>query len=161
VRYPFRFSLIDHAMQIRQEADAFRNLDAADHAEGCRDGPSHCPGGRSSRGHPGSDPDETSNDGVRGQTDVNPASDPETHLPVNLVVTPLSNIDGDANIYDLPASSVEALALRAFRGALGAHAGIRDKSPKWENKTRRYFKHLIRALESGKFRSPQRPVVTL
>lgn len=111
--------------------------------------------------HFNSDPDETSNDGVTGQTDVNPASDPETHLPVNLVVTPLSNIDGDANIYDLPASSAEALALRAFRGALGAHAGIRDKSPKWENKTRRYFKHLIGALESGKFRSPQRPVVIL
>jgi hypothetical protein len=111
--------------------------------------------------HFNSDPDETSHDGVTGQTDVNPMSDPDTHLPVNLVVTPLSNIDGDKNIYDLPESSAAALALRAFRGTLGAHAGIRDKSPKWENKTRRYFKHLIRALESGKFRSPQRPVVIL
>lgn len=111
--------------------------------------------------HFNGDPDETSSHGVTGQTDVNPASDPETHLPVSLVVTPLSNIDDDANIYDLPASSAAALALRAFRGALGAHDGIRDKSPKWENKTRRYFKHLIRALESGKFRPPQRPVVIL
>jgi hypothetical protein len=111
--------------------------------------------------HFNSDPDETSDAGVTGQAEVNPASDPETHLHVDLVVTPLSNIDDDENIYDLPSSSAEALALRAFRGTLGAHAGIRDKSPKWENKTRRYFKHLIRGLESGKFRPPQRPVVIL
>jgi len=111
--------------------------------------------------HFNSDPDETSGKGVTGQTDVDPLSDPETNLLVDLVVTPLSNIDDDTNIYDLPESSAADLALRAFRGALGAHAGIRDKSPKWENKTRRYFKHLIRALETGKFREPQRPIVIL
>lgn len=110
--------------------------------------------------HFNGDPDETSENGVTGQSDVNPASDPETHLPVELVVTPLSAI-GDASLYDLTQFPPDALALRAFRGRLGGHDGIIDKSPFWENKTRRYFKHLIRALDSGKFRRPAGPVIVL
>jgi hypothetical protein len=110
--------------------------------------------------HFNGDPDETSENGVTGQSDVNPASDPDTHLPVALVVTPLSAI-GDASIYDLTQSAPDALALRAFRGRLGGHDGLIDKSPHWENKTRRYFKQLIRAIESGKFRRPAGPVIVL
>jgi hypothetical protein len=110
--------------------------------------------------HFNGDPDETSENGVTGQSDVNPASDPQTHLPVELVVTPLSAI-GDASLYDLTQFPPDALALRAFRGRLGGHDGIIDKSPQWENKTRRYFKQLIRAIESGKFRRPAGPVIVL
>ena len=113
--------------------------------------------------HFNGDPDETSENGVTGQADPDPASDPATHLPVELVVTPLSNIDTDANIYKsvtAPPAAL-ALALRAFRGKLGGHSGRKNTSPRWENKTRRYFKHLIAALDSGQFRPPRRPVIIL
>ena len=107
------------------------------------------------------DPDVTSGAGVTGQTNVDPASDPETHLPVDLVVTPLSNIKDDQNIYDLSPPDGAALALRAFQGRLGAHDGLIDKSPRWENKTRRYFKMLVRALETGELRPPSGPLIFL
>ena len=111
--------------------------------------------------HFNGDPDETSSNGVTGQSEVDPASDPATHLRVEQVVTPLSRFGSDACIYDPQQVLPAALALRAFRGRLGAHDGLKDKSPHWENKTRRYFKHLIAALDSGQFRPPRRPIVIL
>ncbi len=110
--------------------------------------------------HFNGDPDETSDDGVSGQAEVNPASDPDTHLPIELIVTALSDITKDQNnVYDLSTPDAAALALRAFRGRLGAHNGTKDESPRWENKTRRYFKSLVQALGSGKFRTPVKPIV--
>ncbi len=106
------------------------------------------------------DPDETSDEGVSGHGDVDPQSDPETHLRFDLAVTPLSALN-DRNLYALNAPDAQALALRAFRGRLGRHDGTRDSSPKWENKTRRYFIQLIGALDSGEFRPPQEPVIIL
>jgi hypothetical protein len=111
--------------------------------------------------HFNGDPDETSSNGVTGQHEVDPVSDPATHLPVDLVVTPLSRFGSDDCIYDPARTPPAALALRAFRGRLGAHDGRKDKSPHWENKTRRYFKHLIAALDSGQFRPPRRPIIIL
>jgi hypothetical protein len=111
--------------------------------------------------HFNGDDDQTSSNGVTGQHEVDPQSDPATHLPVELVVTPLSRFGADACIYDPSRTPPAALSLRAFRGRLGAHDGLQDKSPKWENKTTRYFLHLIRALESGQFRPPRRPIVIL
>jgi hypothetical protein len=103
--------------------------------------------------------DQTSTNGVTGQHEVDPQSDPATHLPVDIVVTPLSRFGSDASIYDPARTPPAALALRAYRGRLGAHDGLIDKSPHWENKTSRYFLHLIRALESGEFRPPRQPIV--
>ncbi len=115
--------------------------------------------------HFNGDPDVASDKGVSGQHELDPASDPKTHLPVELVVTPLSNIDNDENIYKMPEppppARAAALVLRAFHGRLGEHDGLKDKSPVWDNKTRRYFKKLIEALESGTFRPPRKPVVIL
>ena len=111
--------------------------------------------------HFNGDPDETSSNGVTGQSEVDPASDPATHLRVEQIVTPLSRFGSDACVYDPQQVPPAALALRAFRGRLGAHDGLKDKSPHWENKTRRYFKHLIAALDSGQFRPPRRPIVIL
>jgi hypothetical protein len=115
--------------------------------------------------HFNGDPDVTSDKGVSGQHEVDSASDPKTHLPVELVVTPLSSIDGDENIYNMPDPPPQAraapLVLRAFHGRLGAHDGFKDKSPVWDNKTRRYFKKLVEALGSGTFRPPRKPVVIL
>ena len=51
--------------------------------------------------HFNGDPDETSANGVTGQSEVDPASDPATHLPVELVVTPLSR-----HRYRTPASTI-------------------------------------------------------
>jgi hypothetical protein len=115
--------------------------------------------------HFNGDPDVASDNGVSGQHEVDPASDPKTHLPVELVVTPLSNIDNDENIYKMteppPQASAALLVRRAFRGRLGAHDGFIDQSSPWDNKTRRYFKKLVEALESGTFRPPRKPVVIL
>ncbi|MGH9309310.1 MAG: hypothetical protein ACRD1U_08045 [Vicinamibacterales bacterium] len=111
--------------------------------------------------HFNGDPDETSSNGVAGQHEVDPLSDPATHLPVDLVVTPLSLFGSDDCIYDPARTPPAALALRAFRGRLGAHDGRKDRSPQWQNKTRRYFTHLIAALDSGQFRPPRRPIIIL
>ena len=111
--------------------------------------------------HFNGDPDQTSANGVTGQHEVDPQSDPATHLPVELVVTPLSRFGSDNCIYDPARTPPAALALRAFRGRLGAHDGLVDKSPKWQNKTLRYFLHLIAALDSGEFRQPRRPIIIL
>jgi hypothetical protein len=111
--------------------------------------------------HFNGDPDETSSNGVSGQHQVDPNSDPKTHLPVELVVTGLSKFGADTCVYDPARTAPQALALRAFRGRLGAHDGIQDKSPHWENKTVRYFLHLIAALDSGQFRPPRKPIVIL
>lgn len=111
--------------------------------------------------HFNGDPDETSSNGVTGQREVDPLSDPATHLPVELVVTPLSRFGSDDCIYDPASTPPAALALRTFRGRLGGHDGRKDKSPRWENKTERYFKHLIKALDSGQFRQPRRPIIIL
>ncbi len=111
--------------------------------------------------HFNGDPDVTSSNGVTGQHEVDPLSDPATHLPVDLVVTPLSRFGSDECIYDPATTPPAALALRAFRGRLGAHDGRKDKSPQWKNKTRRYFDHLIKALDSGQVRQPRRPIIIL
>lgn len=117
----------------------------------------------------GSD-DVTSEEGVTAQSDVDPASDPATHFESTLVVTPLSDInsDSDQNIYNTTQQPVEQLALRAFNGRLGNHSGsfdirnplgFRDKSPKWQNKTRRYFKKLVGAIDTKEIRRPLEPPV--
>jgi hypothetical protein len=111
--------------------------------------------------HFNGDPDETSANGVSGQHEVDPLSDPATHLPVDLVMTPLSRFGVDDCVYDPARTPPAALALRAFRGRLGAHDGRKDKSPHWENKTRRYFEQLIKALDSGQFRPPRQPIIIL
>jgi hypothetical protein len=39
--------------------------------------------------------------------------------------------------------SLADLTRRAFPGKWGAHDGLRDHSPKWENKTARYFRKFV------------------
>jgi hypothetical protein len=96
---------------------------------------------------------------------VNP-SDSDTHQQVEVVVTRLSRISNDPtnlrdqSIYAVSRFGGQALALRAFRGIYGAHTGFVDKSPQWENKTARYFVHLVRGLETGQLRPPaERPIL--
>ena len=107
--------------------------------------------------------DVTSDDGVTGQGDVDPNSDPNTHLSVGIDVTPLSDIADDVNgvnIYDLDLPDSPALlARRAFGGVLGEHDSLIDHSPPWKNKTRRYFEHLVKAIRTGLFRPPQGSLV--
>jgi hypothetical protein len=68
------------------------------------------------------------------------------------VVTPLSAItgpDADVNAYQAALTSAPAtvsladLTRRAFPGTWGGHDGLRDHSPKWENKTARYFRKFV------------------
>ena len=73
-------------------------------------------------------------------------------FPSRRVVTPLSAItgpDASVNAYQAALASASAnvsladLTRRAFPGKWGAHDGLRDHSPKWENKTARYFRKFV------------------
>jgi hypothetical protein len=91
--------------------------------------------------------DQTSDNGARigpEPPDPDPAS---LEFDKRLEVTPLSDIqdEGDVNIYqDTPALRA-ALAVRGFPGTWGGDAGLRDKSPPWENKTARYFRRFLQS----------------
>jgi hypothetical protein len=104
--------------------------------------------------------DETTDNGVSTGPDPEPGTDPGPLVfPSRRVVTPLSAITGpnaDVNAYqaalDAPPANVSLadLTRRAFPGKWGAMDGIRDHSPKWENKTARYFRKFV---HSGDIRS--------
>jgi hypothetical protein len=97
--------------------------------------------------------DQTSDNGASTGPEPEPGTEPGPLVfPSRRVVTPLSAIAGpdpDVNAYQAalaPASanvSLADLTRRAFPGTWGAHDGIRDHSPKWENKTARYFRKFV------------------
>lgn len=104
--------------------------------------------------------DQTSDNGAFTGPEPEAGTDPgPLAFPSRRVVTPLSAITGpgaDVNAYQaaLTAASADAsladLTRRAFPGTWGAHDGLRDHSPKWENKTARYFRKFV---HSGDIRS--------
>ena len=104
--------------------------------------------------------DETSDNGASTGPEPEPGTDPGPLVfPSRRVVTPLSAIaepGKDLNAYqaalDSPPANVSLadLTRRAFPGTWGAHDGLRDHSPKWENKTARYFRKF---LHSGDIRT--------
>ena len=87
--------------------------------------------------HFNGDPDEASENGVTGQSNPDPASDPATHLPVELVVTPLSNIDTDANIYKSVATPAAAQALALARTAASSAPTAAARTRVRSGRTRR------------------------
>jgi hypothetical protein len=97
--------------------------------------------------------DETSDNGASTGPEPEPGSDPGPLVfPSRRVVTPLSAItgpDADVNAYQAALTSAPAtvsladLTRRAFPGTWGGHDGLRDHSPKWENKTARYFRKFV------------------
>ena len=95
--------------------------------------------------------DETTDDGARtGPTTTTPVGG--TSFAHELIVTPLSSIDGGRNLYqagfDPPENGLDPseLARRAYRGKWGAHDETSDHSSQWEDKTARYFRKFV---ESG------------
>ncbi|WP_171101935.1 hypothetical protein [Ruegeria sp. HKCCD7255] len=103
------------------------------------------------------DPDVTSADGVTGKTGLDEEQAAQFEKLMSLVVTELSALP-DESIYKQNGNQDETdeLAIRAFQGRLGGHTGIKNTSPRWTNKTRRYFIQLVRALETEQFRQPTR-----
>lgn len=97
--------------------------------------------------------DQTSDNGASTGPEPEPGTDPgPLAFPSRRVVTPLSAITGpvaDVNAYQAALASASGsvsladLTRRAFPGTWGAHDGIRDHSPKWENKTARYFRKFV------------------
>lgn len=97
--------------------------------------------------------DETSDNGASTGPEPDEGTEPGPLVfPSRKVVTPLSAIAGtgaDVNAYQAALASAPAnvsladLTRRAFPGTWGAHDGLRDHSPKWENKTARYFRKFV------------------
>ena len=97
--------------------------------------------------------DETSDNGASTGPEPDEGTEPGPLVfPSRRVVTPLSAIAGpgaDVNAYQAALASAPAnvsladLTRRAFPGTWGAHDGLRDHSPKWENKTARYFRKFV------------------
>ena len=97
--------------------------------------------------------DETSDNGASTGPDPAAGTEPGPLVfPSRRVVTALSAITGpgaDVNAYQAALASASAnvsladLTRRAFPGTWGAHDGLRDHSPKWENKTARYFRKFV------------------
>jgi hypothetical protein len=93
--------------------------------------------------------DETTDNGVRTGPTIPVGGTSFAH---ELLVTPLSNINGGLNLYqagfDPPENGLDLceLARRAYPGKWGAHDDIADHSSQWEVKTARYFRKFV---ESG------------
>lgn len=92
--------------------------------------------------------DETSDDGVRtGPESTTPVGD--TSFAHELIVTPLSHIDGGRNLYqaglDPPQNGLDLAELvrRAYPGKWGGHDKIADHSSQWDTKTARYFRKFV------------------
>ncbi len=84
--------------------------------------------------------DYTSDDGIRtGPSDV--VGDHPRAVAHAVEVLPMS---GDNHIYQ--AQNADLLRLRAYPGKWGGHDGFIDKSPRFEAKTGRYFRKLLRSL---------------
>jgi len=104
--------------------------------------------------------DVTSNDGVSTPGRSSEPTDEVLVFRAETQVTPLSNINSDENIYNAAngqnplADPLAALGRRAFSGKIGAHDGFSDKSPKFKTKTARFYRKLLRAVESGAVRLP-------
>jgi hypothetical protein len=84
--------------------------------------------------------DETSDNGA--SIGPGPADPGSLRFDRQIEVTPLSDIETDSNIYQN--DQRDALAIRAFPGQWGGDSGLKDKSPRWENKTARYFRRFLR-----------------
>ena len=95
--------------------------------------------------------DHTTDDGVS----IGPGPTPAPGGPAfgkRLIVTPLSDIDGDANLYQAALAGKSPpdglrlvdLARRAFPGQWGGTNGLIDQSDPWENATARYFRKFLR-----------------
>jgi hypothetical protein len=98
--------------------------------------------------------DETTDNGIRtGPQSTTPVGG--TSIANELVVTPLSNIQGGVNLYqaglDPPLNNLELTELvrRAFPGKWGGHDRTADRSAPFEDKTTRYFRKF---LNSGEIR---------
>lgn len=111
--------------------------------------------------------DKTTENGTKGFPPDDPRIDNDLSRPIEVLTTPLSQFGFDENIYDLTRDDNPlALARRAYQGRMGAHvpsislnlsetkANFVNDSPKWSNKTRRFFRHLVKAIGNGKFRDP-------
>jgi hypothetical protein len=87
--------------------------------------------------------DSTSDNGAAiGPAPPDPA---DNMFDKRIEVTPLSDIENGVNIYqDVPAQRAR-LPIRGFRGAWGGYHDLIDKSPKWQNKTSRYFRRFVRS----------------
>jgi hypothetical protein len=93
--------------------------------------------------------DETTDNGVRtGPTTTTPVGG--TSVAHELLVTPLSSIIGELNLYQAAFEPPEnndldrcELARRAYFGKWGAHDDTADHSSQWEDKTARYFRIFV------------------
>jgi hypothetical protein len=86
--------------------------------------------------------DVTSDNGV--SISPEPPDRANLRLDKRIVVTPLSNILNDVNIYQNTPDLHALLAIRGFRGTWGGTNGLFEQSPSWVNKTARYFRTFLR-----------------
>lgn len=107
--------------------------------------------------------DQTSNDGVSTPGTTEASSESPLEFDAETIITALSDIsdENDQNIYNStngsePSDQAELLALgrRAYAGKIGGHDDTTAYSPNLKNKTARYFRKLLRAVESGAVKLP-------